>query len=320
MTAPLFIDAARLEQALPVEQAVAALAAGFASSPLPQAPTRSHLTLGDGELLLMPAHGEQGTGVKLVTICRANQGRGLPLLHGMFALFSPETFALEAIVDGSALTALRTAAVSALATRLLAAEQAERLVIFGAGRQAHAHLHAMRAVRPIRSLGVVEPEPARATALLGAARAAGIEAEVVAPDAVAEADVICTCTTSTTPVLDGTRVAAGAHVNAMGAYRPQDRELDSALMARARIVVETREAALAEAGDLLIPIANGELDADDIVADLSEVVAGRPVRRADGDITVFESVGVAFEDLIVARAACASVREGEAALLGEPSA
>jgi ornithine cyclodeaminase len=105
----------------------------------------------------------------------------------------------------------------------------------------------------------------------------------------------------------------------MGAYRPQDRELDSALMTRGRIVVETREAALAEAGDLLIPIANGELDADDIVADLSEVVAGQPVRRSAEDVTVFESVGVAFEDLIVARAACARVREDEGALLGEPS-
>jgi len=307
-TQPLYVDAARLEAALPFAAAVDALAEGFGAT-LPESPERSHFTLaGGGELLLMPAHGPQGAGVKLVTLCRTNPSRGLPLIHGVFALFDPDTLALEALVDGAALTAMRTAAVSALATRLLAREDAERLVIFGAGRQARAHLDAMLAVRPIRWVGVVDPDRGHADALLAEARRHGLAAEAVDADAVATADLICTCTTSATPVLDGARVMPGAHVNAMGAYRPHDRELDAALMARGRIVVETRAAALAEAGDLVLAIAEGAISADDVVADLAEVLAGAPARRSDEDVTVFKSVGVAFEDLVVARAACRRLR------------
>ncbi len=190
-------------------------------------------------------------------------------------LFSPQTQEPEAAIDGAALTALRTGAVSGLATRYLALEDAARLVIFGAGTQARAHLEAMLAVRPIERVTFVSRTAARAEALAGAAREMGLAAEVGGPEAVGAAHIVCTCTTSPTPVFDGSRLSEGAHVNAVGAYTPETRELDEDAIRRGRVVVETREVALAEAGDLLIPLGAGSIGPDHIVADLSEVVRGR---------------------------------------------
>jgi ornithine cyclodeaminase len=130
-----------------------------------------------------------------------------------------------------------------------------------------------------------------------------VKASVADPDAVGWAHVVCTCTTSSGPLFDGSLLQEGTHVNAVGAYTKDARELDDQAIRRGRIVVETREAALAEAGDLLIPIGNGTLRPEDVAADLSEVVRGLQVRRSPSDITIFKSVGVAFEDLAVARAA-----------------
>ncbi|MGH2676626.1 MAG: ornithine cyclodeaminase family protein, partial [Actinomycetota bacterium] len=220
-----------------------------------------------------------------------------------YLLFAPGTLSPEAVIEGGALTALRTAAVSGLATRYLARPDARRLVLFGAGVTANAHLDAMLAVRPFRVVRVVSRSPGPAEALAARARGAGLDAGVAGPDAVIEADVVCTCTTSSQPVFDGTLLAAGAHVNAIGAYRPDMRELDDETVRRARVVVETREAAMAEAGDLLIPIETGVIDPEHVVADLSELVRGAPVRRGPEDVTLFKSVGLAAEDLAVARAA-----------------
>jgi len=305
---PPFIDAATLSRALSIERAVDALRVGF-SPPLPDAPDRTHIETGSGDLLVMPATGTAHCGVKLATVCSGNPERGLPLIHGVFALFSSETLALEALIDGGALTALRTGAVSALATDLLANEDASRLVIFGAGRQGHNHLHAMHAVRPLRWVGVVDEDRRRVDALVDAAHGLGIEAEAVDADAVGSADLICACTTSPTPIIAGESVARGAHVTAMGAFRPTDRELDSALVGRGSVTVETREAALAESGDLLIPISEGVFSPDDIAADLTELVGGRRVREDPDDITIFKSVGLATEDLIVAEAGWVAISD-----------
>jgi ornithine cyclodeaminase/alanine dehydrogenase-like protein (mu-crystallin family) len=300
---PPFIDASDLVRLLPVVDAVDVLEAAFRSPRLPTAPQRTHLDVDGGTLLLMPAAGDQGVGVKLVTVAPANPERGLPFVQAVYVLFASGSLEPLAIVDGSALTALRTSAVSGLATKWLARADAHRLVVFGAGTQADAHLDAMVAVRPINSVHVVSRTQARAEPLVERARRMNLYAEVATPDAVADADIVCTCTTSATPVFDGSLVPAGAHVNAVGAFEPHSRELDDAVIERARIVVETREAALAEAGDLLVPIAAGVIHESDIVADLAEVVAGADVRRGSEDVTVFKSVGVAFEDLVVARAA-----------------
>jgi ornithine cyclodeaminase len=251
----------------------------------------------------MPAWGEAGVGVKLVTLTGSNPGLGLPFIHALYVLFDAETQAPVATLDGAALTALRTAAVSGLATRLLAREDASRLVLFGAGVQARSHLEAMRAVRPIEEVVVVSRGAGRAAALVERADAAGLRARVGMPSDVSSADLVCTCTTSERPVVEGARLAAGAHVNAIGAYLATMRELDTEAVRRSKVVVDTREAAFAEAGDLLIPLGEGAIGREHVLADLAELVRGAEVRTSADDVTLFKAVGVAFEDLIVARAA-----------------
>jgi ornithine cyclodeaminase len=209
----------------------------------------------------------------------------------------------EAVIDGTELTAIRTAAVSGLATRHLANPEASRLALFGAGVQAAAHLEAMLAVRPLRSVTVVGRTPSHVDALLERARSMGLKARAGVPAEVAEADLVCTCTTSAVSVFSGHELTAGTHLNAVGAYLADQRELDTETVRRSKVVVETRAVALAEAGDVAIPIAEGAIDASHLLADLSELVRGAVVRSAPRDITAFVSVGFAFEDLVVARAA-----------------
>lgn len=297
------IEADELARLLPMRAAIDALHAGFGADRLPEAPLRTHVETDAGALYLMPAFGAAGVGIKLVTLTASNPERGLPFIHAMYVLFQAATQAPVAIIDGSALTALRTAAVSGLATRLLAREDARRLVIYGAGVQARAHLDAMRAVRPIEEVVVASRSSGRAHSLVAEATSLGLRATVGEPGSERDADIVCTCTTSKIPVVAGAGLPDGVHVNAVGAYLPTMREIDTDGVRRAKVVVETREAALAEAGDLLIPIAEGGIGEDHVVADLAEVVRGAPVRGSADDITLFESVGVAFEDLIVARAA-----------------
>lgn len=296
------IDATELRRALPMSVAIDALETAFRTQ-LPSAPLRSNVETPAGSLLLMPSSSEDALGVKLVTLTATNAGRGLPYIHALYALFDGATQAPRAILDGAALTALRTGAVSGLATRRLAGPEASRLVVFGAGVQARSHVEAMRAVRPVERVTIVSRSTPSAEALVDALRAEGLDAGVGVPDVVAEADLVCTCTTSPEPVLEGRLLAPGTHVNAVGAYTPETRELDDEAVRRARVVVETREVAMAEAGDLLIPIREGIVGVDHVAADLAELVAGAPVRRSPRDVTAFVSVGVAFEDLVVARAA-----------------
>jgi len=297
------IEAEELRRLVPIDRAIDALEAAFRDEdPSLAAPLRSSLATSSGTLLLMPAAGRGGVGVKLVTLSEFNPQRGMPFLHAIYVLFDRETQRPEAVIDGTELTALRTAAVSGLATRYLARADARRLVLFGAGVQAHAHLDAMTAVRPVEEVVVVSRSEGPAIALADRAEAMGRRASVGTPEAVAEADLVCTCTTSAVPVFDGRRLAAGAHVNAVGAYLPNEREVDGETMSRAKVVVETREVAFAEAGDLLLPMGEGLIGRDHIRADLSEVVGGAGIRTADDDVTLFESVGMAFEDLVVARA------------------
>jgi ornithine cyclodeaminase len=297
-----FVDGAGLARLLPMGAAIDALEAAFRDGDPSATPLRTRVPTPAGQLLLMPAVGSAGVGVKLVTLTEANPDRGLPFIQALYALFDPRTQTLRLLVDGSALTALRTAAVSALATRHLARAGAHRLVIFGAGVQAASHVQAIAAVRPVDELTVVTRTPQRGEALVRRAASAGMRAALGSPDAIAAADVVCTCTTATEPLFEGEALAAGAHINAVGAYQPTAREIDTETIRRALVVVETREAALEEAGDLLIPIGEGAIGDRHIVADLQQVVRGAPVRTSDEDITLFESVGLAFEDLAVAGA------------------
>jgi ornithine cyclodeaminase/alanine dehydrogenase-like protein (mu-crystallin family) len=214
-----------------------------------------------------------------------------------------------ASLDGAALTALRTAAVSGLATRWLARPDARRLVVVGAGVQARAHLLAMAAVVDLSDVRVVARRPAAVDALAAHARANGVAVPVVAGviEDVRDADLVCLCTSSATVVLPGRLLPDGLHVNAIGSYRPDMREVDADAVARSRVVVETREAALAEKGDLLLAEAEGRWSRTDIVADLHGLVSGREPGRTDAaQRTLFASVGHAYEDLLVARAVLAA--------------
>lgn len=258
---------------------------------------RSHVATPAGTLLLMPAISPDAVGVKLVTISPANAQLGVPTIQASYVVFDGATGSLRAVLDGSALTAIRTAAVSALATTYLAPADATRLVVFGAGVQASAHVDAMCAVRPIEEVVVVSRTSASAERLAARLAAGGLRARVGGPEDVRDAHVVCTCTTSSTPVFDGSLLPPGCHVNAVGTYTTDARELDDGAVTDAGIVVETREAAVAEAGDLVM--AFGDATADRIDADLREVVRGIAVQ---GHHTVFKSVGLAIEDLAVAEA------------------
>ena len=242
----------------------------------------------------MPAWDDVRIGVKLVTVTPGNASSGLPLVQGIYVLFASATGEPLMLVDATPLTRLRTAAVSGVATRLLARADSSRLVVFGAGVQAEAHVEAMRAVRPIEAVTIVGRSRERAEALASRTRAS-----VGLPQSVADADIVCTCTTSSSPLFDGAAVAAGTHVNAVGSYRPEVRELDDALVTRSRVVVDS-ETALIESGDLVIPLATGVLDEGD-VTQLRDVGRTR-VPRGGQEVTVFKSVGFAGEDLALASA------------------
>ena len=298
----LFVDAATVASVLPMLDAIDALSIAFAGTALPEIPPRSVLAAGGGEFVVMPVVGSGSVGAKLLTINPSNLARGEPLIQGVFVLFGSDSLRPQAMIDGAALTGIRTAAVSGVATRLLARADARRLVIFGAGVQARAHLVAMLAVRSIETLTVVEPDAERGRALVAFARAEGLDARLGAADSVRDADIVCTCTTSPEPVFDGRLLATGAHVNAMGSYRPETREVDDALVTRAWIVLETRADVLAEAGDLLIPLGAGVISDEHIAVELADVATGRARPPQPGDVTLFKSVGVAFEDLVIAQA------------------
>jgi len=238
-----------------------------------------------GFLGIMPAYGS-ALGAKLVTFYPQNQG--VHTHHAMILLFHPETGEPLATMDGRLITEMRTAAVSAVATQLLARRETRVLAILGSGVQARSHLEALRLVREFREVRVWSPRNARVFA-----ERSGVEAAASAEEAVRGADVVVVATTSMTPVLAGKWLSPGTHVNAVGAARPTWRELDDDTLAQARIYVESREAASRESGDV---IAAGR-----IFAEIGEVVAGTQSGRASEDeITLFKSVGVAIEDIAAA--------------------
>jgi ornithine cyclodeaminase/alanine dehydrogenase-like protein (mu-crystallin family) len=299
------IDGPAVWQRLPMRAAIDALEREVAAEGFPPVPQRLHLAEGDQQLLVMPSFTGGWAGVKLITIDPANPARGLPLIHGSYTLFGPPALAPVATIDGQALTELRTAAVSGLATRHLARPGATRLVIFGAGAQGRSHLLAMAAVRELTDVRIVAPRPASVDAFLAFAadHLPDVPVRAGSPGDVATADLVCTCTSSSTPVFDGGRLQPGVHVNAIGAYLPSMAEVDPSAVAVSRVVVETREAAFAEKGDLLQAEEAGVWHRDQLATDLTGLLRdGAMVRTGDGDRTLFASVGVAYEDLVVARA------------------
>jgi ornithine cyclodeaminase len=259
-----------------------------------------------GLLALMPAYvatprGEPFFGLKAIAVFHDNPAHGKDAHQGGVLLFSGETGELLALMNGSAITAIRTAAVSGLATRLLAREDAGELALVGAGVQARTHLAALHCVRPLRRVRVASRKPEHAGAFaaeLGPRYPFPIEPVASAEQAVRGADLVVLATTSSEPVIRREWIAPGAHINAIGAYSPSAREVDSATVAAARVYVDRRESAAAEAGDLLIPLGEGVIGPEHVVAELGEVVTGsRPGRTAPDEITLFKSLGLPIEDL-----------------------
>ncbi len=246
-------------------------------------------------------------GSKLVTVVPGNRRRGLPTLHAAYVLTDPGTGAPLALMEGAFLTAIRTGATSALAARLLARRDVATVTCFGAGVQAAFQLRCLQAVRPFDRVLVVGRDPRRAGAFARRMRRAlGVEVRVTEDRAaaVARADLITCATTSATPVFSGRDVRPGTHVDAIGAFRPTTRETDTALVRRARVVVDTYHGAWEEAGDLLIPLRAGAIGRRHVRAELAEVLSGRRRGRlSPRDITLFKSVGWAAEDAATARLA-----------------
>jgi alanine dehydrogenase len=282
-------------------------------------PLRTMLVLPDGQNLLglMPSYlGEiESVGVKVITAFPSNYGTEYDAHQGVVALFDTEHGVLRAIVDGTAVTAIRTAAVSGVATRLLARKDAGDLAIIGAGTQARTHLEAMLAVRDIDRVRVhsLPLEGAYAFAERESRRHnRPVEVVASAERAVEGADIICTVTTAHEPVVRGEWIAAGAHINAVGAYTPTTRELDSEAVVRSRLYVDRRESTLSEAGEFLIPRSEGQIDDDHIVGELGEVLTGQVAGRGSREeITLFKSLGIAVEDLASAHYVLAQARERE---------
>lgn len=247
-------------------------------------------------------------GAKLVTVYPGNHARGLPSHLATIVLFDRSTGALTAVVDGRYITEARTGAVSAVSVKHLARAEASRLAIIGSGVQARSHLEAIAHVRRLADVRVWSPNAAHRDAFTRAAEASGYPARSVdsASQAVRGAEIIVLATSSRTPVLDTADVEAGAHLCAVGACRPDQREMPSPLIARARIFVDSRAGALKEAGDLLLPIAEGVIDAGHIAGELGEVARGQvPGRQGPAEITVFKSLGMAVEDVAAATLAVA---------------
>ena len=307
----LVLTHAEVEALLPMRacvalmaDALAALARGEVQQPLravfnPQ---------GAGGLLgLMPAYrtgAEAAFALKAICVFPDNPARGLDAHQGGVLLFDGETGVPLALLNASAITAIRTAAVSAVATQVLARADASELTIVGAGVEARTHLAAMASVRPVRRARVVSRNMERARRLAEEVRAEysfPVEAVADVAAAVAGADLIVTATNARTPVLRRAWVAPGAHINAVGACTPNARELDAETMAAASLFVDRRESAHAEAGDYLLALGEGAITPAHIRAELGEVLTGAAAgRTAPDEITLFKSLGLAAEDLAAA--------------------
>jgi alanine dehydrogenase len=309
----LVLDAAAVRAHLTPKVARVAVEAAFRElrDPATHQPVRTAVDAPavPGLTLLKPAAVTGAYGIKVASLFPDNAARGLDLVQGFVALLDPETGVLEALLDGAAVTELRTAAASAVATDVLARQDASRLGLIGSGVQARSHLLALREVRRLEQVLVWSPVGAPELAAWATSHDVEVMVAASAEEVVRRSDVVCTVTTSPSPVLLGAWLQPGTHVNAVGAFRPRERELDGAAVARATVVVDMRESAAAEAGALLLAQEEGLIGADHVAAELTDVLCGRhPGRTAHEETTVFSSTGLAVQDVAAARAAVEAAR------------
>lgn len=286
-----------------VERAFAELAEGSAVLPL-----RTTLDAGEGLSLYMPAFlpGRGALACKVVTVYPRNPGRhGLPTILGTIFLQDPHTGEVVCIMEGAGLTAIRTGAASGVATRHLARRApGQRVGVFGAGVQARTQLRAVAAVREL-SGAVVYDVSAETSSRFAEDMSAALHLPVHSarkPEEAAECDILCTATTSATPLFDGRLLRPGTHINAVGSHTPGARELDSETVRRSRFIGDSREACFRESGDLIIPLREGTIGEGHFQAELGEVITERvPGRTSDEEITLFKSNGLAVQDAAAAR-------------------
>ena len=307
---------ADVQKAVSMAQAIEAVKAAFAqlSSGRACVPLRTQLFVPqhNAVTLVMPAYlAETGSMViKVVSVFPKNPDLGLPTTQGVLLVVDPDTGSPVAIIDATYLTALRTGAASGAATDLLARQDARHVAILGAGNQGRTQLLGVCEVRQIERVWVYDQFPERTQQYVADMRKAGgrvpldIVAAASSQEAVADADIICTASTSRSPLFRDAGLKSGVHINGIGAYTVEMQESDEATVARAKIVVDSREAALAEAGDLVIPMRKGLISEQSIYAELGEIVLGRkPGRENEREVTFFKSVGNAVQDAAVARLA-----------------
>mmetsp|Transcript_29169 Transcript_29169/g.82260 ORF Transcript_29169/g.82260 Transcript_29169/m.82260 type:complete len:327 (-) Transcript_29169:90-1070(-) len=306
-----FLSALACEQALPMELTISAMSTAFVELSTGEAdvPLRSRTPAQrEGIMITMPGHLRRSgsLGVKLVSVFPQNAEKRLPMIHALVVAMDPNTGVPLAVIEGAALTAIRTAAGSAAATQVLARPEATSLAVIGTGVQARSHVRAMCAVRGITKMWVFGRDRARARAFADEIVAdPSLPTDVTvtdsAEDAVRDADVICTATTSSRPVFDGRCVKAGAHINAVGSFTASMQEVDGATLKRALVTFDSREAVLAEAGDIVVALQSGAISERDLHAEIGEIINGtKPGRSSPEQITYFKSVGVAVQDVAAA--------------------
>ncbi|MBM4422369.1 MAG: ornithine cyclodeaminase family protein [Chloroflexi bacterium] len=306
----LLLSAADVRRALPMRQAIetqkrayAALITGEAALPLR---TPVHTPAQNAVTLFMPARVANDLGAKIVSVFPGNPQKNLPIIHGVMIMIDAETGQPAAVMDATYLTALRTGAASGAATDLLARPDSSTAAIFGAGAQARTQLEAVCSVRSIKQAWIYDRDPSATERMIAEVAGrdpipADLRAAASPREAVSQADIICTATTSTSPVYNSRDVKPGAHVNGIGSYTPEMQENDPELIKRALVVIDSHESALAEAGDLIIPLRDGLFGTDHIHAQLGEIVLGRKPGRANAEqITFFKSCGIAVQDVVAA--------------------
>ncbi len=320
----LILTANEVRQALPMHECIAAMKQAYAalSGGAAEVPLRSRLTVAphEGLSILMPAFvdgasaKEQALAVKLVSLFNKNPARGLPLINAVVLAFDPETGALQAILEGAAVTAIRTGAGCGAATDVLARPDARTVAVFGAGVQARTQLAAACEVRDIETAWVYSPNAEQAAAFIAEMAGVGripkdLRAAASPQEAAANADIISTATTSPTPVFAAGDVRPGTHINAAGSYTADVIEVPSELVARAHVTVDSRSATQAESGEIAMTLQQGLLAADHIY-EIGEVLNGQAAGRSSAEqITFFKSVGVAVQDAMAARVAVANAQK-----------
>ncbi len=316
------LNARDVRRALPMRDAIQAMKQAFRAYAAGQAemPLRGRLSIPPHQAvtLTMPtfvrAEDGEALAVKVVSVFPHNPARDLPLIHAAVLALEPSTGRVLAVLEGGALTAIRTGAASGAATDLLARPDARVGAILGAGVQARTQLEAICAVRPLETVWVYAPTRAHVESFI-AEMQPQVRAELRPADsprqAVAEADVVCAATTSATPVFDDADLKPGAHVNGVGSYTPQMVEIPPETLRRAAVYVDSRQAALEEAGEILAAIQQGALQADDLTELGTALDDPSLGRRAPDQITVFKSVGLAVQDAFAARLALENAHQRE---------